>query len=42
MPNFQYHVVKTDKDEFEIIAANEMEVERDGWVTRGDPAFLRR
>ena len=31
MPNLQYHVVKTDKGEFEIIAANEMEV-RNGWV----------
>jgi len=31
MPNFQYHVVKTDKDELEIMAANEMEV-GNGWV----------
>jgi hypothetical protein len=31
MPNFQYHVVKTDNGELEIIAANEMEV-RNGWV----------
>jgi hypothetical protein len=31
MPNLQYHVVKTDKGELEIIAANEMEV-RNGWV----------
>ena len=31
MPNLQYHVVKTDKGELEIIAANETEVGK-GWV----------
>ena len=40
MPNFQYHVVKTDKDEFEIIAANEMEV-ANGWVP-GESCIPRR
>ena len=29
MPNFQYHVVKTNKGELEIIAANEKEK---GWI----------